>query len=140
MNTPTPPILTKTAPKTARKVKSLTSTITPRLHETSKLKPASLDLSSSNSAFEKISKPPYISDNPPSEEDFDVIKPKTLTSSITPNFSKSYKKTSLNTSSSSAFNKTLGGKYKKSKKTRKSKKIIKSKKRKIIKLALNKKV
>ena len=120
MNTPTPPILTKTPNKPARKVKALTSSITPRFSEKPKIKPSSLNLSSS-SAFKHTFKPSTFTDIPPSHEE--VLNKKALTSTIRPSFSIKTKSTPLSVSSSSAFSKkTLGGKYKKSRKLRKLKK------------------
>jgi hypothetical protein len=120
MNTPTPPILTKTPNKHTRKVKALTSSISPKFSENPKIKPGSLNLSSS-SAFKHNFKPSTFTDIPPSHEE--VLKQKALTSTIRPSFSIKTKSTPLSISSSSAFSKkTLGGKYKKSRKLRKLKK------------------
>lgn len=120
MNTPTPPILTKPPNKPARKVKAFNTSITPKFYEKPKIKPSSLNLSSS-SAFKHNFKPSTFTDIPPSHEE--VLNPKALTSTIRPSFS-----SPLRRSSTSAFSKkTLGGKYKKSRKLRKLKKSKKSK-------------
>ena len=170
MNTPTPPILTKPPNKPARKVKAFNTSITPKFYEKPKIKPSSLNLSSS-SAFKHNFKPSTFTDIPPSHEE--VLNPKVLTSTLRPSFSIKRKSTPLSISSSSAFKhnfkpstftdippsheevlnpkaltstirpsfssplrrsstsafskKTLGGKYKKSRKLRKLKKSKKSK-------------
>ena len=125
MNTPTPPILTKPPNKPARKVKAFNTSITPKFYEKPKIKPSSLNLSSS-SAFKHNFKPSTFTDIPPSHEE--VLNPKVLTSTLRPSFSIKRKSTPLSISSSSAFSKkTLGGKYKKSRKLRKLKKSKKSK-------------